>query len=47
MKIEAMLGYPGSLRMTRPPVYVNLAQLQWNILALIENIQELTIPKSG
>jgi hypothetical protein len=28
MKIEAMAGYPGSLRVTRPPVDANLSQLQ-------------------
>jgi hypothetical protein len=47
MKIEAMAGYPGSLRVTRPPVDVNLAQLQGKISTLTENIQELTIPRPG
>jgi hypothetical protein len=47
MKIEAMEGYPGSLRMTKPPVNVNLAQLQEKISALTEKIQELTIPRPG
>jgi hypothetical protein len=27
MKIEAMEGYPGNLRMTRPPVDANLLQI--------------------
>jgi hypothetical protein len=47
MKIEAMAGYPGSLRITRPPVDVNLVQLQGKISTLTENIQELTIPRPG
>jgi hypothetical protein len=45
MKIESMAGYTGSLRMTRPPVDVNLVQLQGHISALIEKIQELMIPR--
>jgi hypothetical protein len=47
MKIEAMARYPGSLRMTRPPTDENLVQLQGKISALIENIQELMIPRPG
>jgi hypothetical protein len=39
MKIEAMTGYPRSIRMTRPPVDANLLQIQGKILVLIENIQ--------
>jgi hypothetical protein len=38
MKIETMTGYPGSLRETRPPIDVNLAQLQGHILTLTKNI---------
>ena len=38
MKIEAMAGYPGSLRVTRPPTDANLAQLQGQISTLIEKI---------
>jgi hypothetical protein len=47
MKIEAMEGYPGSLRVTRPTTDENLAQLQGEISTLIENIQELKIPRPG
>jgi len=47
MKIEDMVGYPGSLRMTRPPADANLVQLQGQISTLTENIQELTIPRLG
>jgi hypothetical protein len=47
MKIEAMAGYPGSLRVTRPPTDANLVQLQGKISTLTENIQELTIPRPG
>jgi hypothetical protein len=47
MKIEAMGGYPGILRMTKSPVDPNLAQLQGSISTLTENIQEMTIPRSG
>ena len=45
MKIEDMVGYPGSLRMTRPPADANLVQLQGQISVLTEKIQELTIPR--
>jgi hypothetical protein len=45
MKIESMEGYPGNLRVTRPPVNVNLAKLQGQISTLTQKIQELTIPK--
>jgi hypothetical protein len=31
IKIEAMVGYPGSLKVTRPPTDANLAQLQGKI----------------
>jgi hypothetical protein len=47
MNIEAMVGHTGSLRVTRPPTNVNLAQLQGKILVLTENIQELTITIPG
>jgi hypothetical protein len=47
MKIESMEGYPGSLRVTRPPSYANLVQLQGKISALTEKIQQLTIPTLG
>jgi hypothetical protein len=47
MKIEAMEGYPGSLKVTRPPTDANLVQLQGKISALTENIQELMIPRPG
>lgn len=47
MKIEAMAGYPWSLRVTRPPADANLAQLQGQISTLTEKIQELTIPRPG
>jgi hypothetical protein len=47
MKIEAMEGYSGSLRVTRPPKNANLAQIQGQISAPTENIQELTILKLG
>jgi hypothetical protein len=39
MKIEAMAGYPGNMRMTRPPIDENLLQLQGKISTLTENIQ--------
>jgi hypothetical protein len=38
MKIEAMEVYPRSLRVTKPPIDVNLAELQGHILTLTENI---------
>jgi hypothetical protein len=44
MKIEAMEGYLGSLRVTIPLADVNLAQLKGQISTLTENIQELMIP---
>jgi hypothetical protein len=47
MKIEAMAGYPGNMRMTRPPVDANLSQLQGQISTLMENIQELTTQRPG
>jgi hypothetical protein len=47
MKIEAMAGYPGSLRIMRPPEDANISQLQGHISALTENIQELTLPKES
>jgi hypothetical protein len=45
MKIKAMKGYPGSLRVTRPLADENLVQLQGKILVLTEKIQELKIPR--
>jgi hypothetical protein len=47
MKIEAMAGYLGSLRMNKPPTDANLVQLQGKISALTEKIQELTISRPG
>jgi hypothetical protein len=47
MKIEAMTGYLGNLRIMRPPKDINIAQLQGQNFALIEKIQELTLPKVG
>ena len=47
MNIEAMTGYPGSLRVNKPPTEENLAQMQGKILALTEKIQELMIPRPG
>jgi hypothetical protein len=47
MNIECMAGYPGNLRMTRPPVDANISQLQRQILALMEKIQELTTTRPG
>jgi hypothetical protein len=45
MKIEAMAGYPGSLRVNRPPADTNLVQLQGQISMLTKKIQEMTIPR--
>jgi hypothetical protein len=45
MKIKSMEGYPGSLRVTKPPADANFVQLQGKISMLIEKIQELTIPR--
>jgi hypothetical protein len=45
MKIEAMEGYPGSLRITRPLVDSHMSNLQGKISALMEKIQELTLLK--
>jgi hypothetical protein len=45
MKIEAMVGYLGSLRVTRPPTDVNLVQLQGKISTLTKTIQEMTITR--
>jgi hypothetical protein len=39
MKIEAMLGYSRSLRVTIPPTDANLVQLQGQISTLTEKIQ--------
>jgi hypothetical protein len=36
MNIEAMAGYLGSLKVTRPPTDANLAQIQGKISALTE-----------
>ena len=47
MKIEDMIGYPGSLRVTKLPADANLVQLKGKISTLTENIQELTIPRQG
>jgi hypothetical protein len=47
MKIVAMEGYPGSLRMNRPPVDANLSQIQGYVSVLMENIQELTTQRLG
>jgi hypothetical protein len=45
MNIETIAGYPGRLRVTRPLADANLAQLQGKISTLIDNSQELTIPR--
>jgi hypothetical protein len=45
-EIEAMAGYPGSLRVTRPLVDVNLAQLQGKISMLTEKNSRVDDPKS-
>jgi hypothetical protein len=47
MKIEAMAGYPGSLRIMKPTKDVNITQLQGQIYALTKKIQELNLPKIG
>ena len=47
MKNESMERYPGSLRVTKPPMDENLAQIQGQISTLTEKIQELTIPRLG
>jgi hypothetical protein len=47
MKIEAMAGYPGNLRIMRPMEDANIAQFQGQISTLTEKIQELTLPKVG
>jgi hypothetical protein len=47
MKIEAMVGYLGSPRVTRPPTNENLAPIQGKISTLTEKIQELMIPRLG
>jgi len=43
MKIESIEGYPGSPRITRPPIDSHMSKLQGQIYALIEKIQELTL----
>jgi hypothetical protein len=47
MKIEVMVGYPGSLRVIRPPNDYNIMQLQGHISSLTDKIQELTIPRES
>jgi hypothetical protein len=47
MNIEFMVGYPGSLRVTRPPTDVNMVKLQGKISVLTEKIQEMMIPRPG
>jgi hypothetical protein len=47
MNIEDMVGYPGSLRVTRPLEDGNLVQVQGKISALTKHIQELMIPRPG
>jgi hypothetical protein len=47
MNIEAMAGYHGSLRVMRPPKDNNIAQLQGQISALTNKIQDLTLPISS
>jgi hypothetical protein len=39
MKIKAMTGYPGNMRMTRPLVDANLLQIHGQISILMEKIQ--------
>jgi hypothetical protein len=47
MNIESMPGYPGRLRVMRPPEDASIMQLQGQISALTKNIQESTLPKAG
>jgi len=47
MKIEAMTGYPVSLRVMRPPKDHNITKLQGHIFVLTDNIQELTLPRAA
>jgi hypothetical protein len=47
MNIEAMAGYPVNMRINRSPIDANLLQIQGQISVLTENIQELTIQRSG
>jgi hypothetical protein len=47
MKIEAMAGYTWSLIIMRPSKDASIMQLHGQIFALIEKIQELTLPKIG
>jgi hypothetical protein len=47
MKIEVMVGYPGSLWVIRPPDDYNIMQLQGHISSLTDKIQELTIPRES
>jgi len=45
MKIEAMAGYPGSCKAVGLQGGSDLSQVQNQIAALTEKIQELTFPK--
>jgi len=45
MHIEAMAGYPGSLRITRPIVDSHMLNLQGYIFEIIEKTHELTLLK--
>jgi hypothetical protein len=45
MKSMMMVGYPGSLRVIRPPDDYNIMQMQGQIFSL--KIQELTIPREN
>lgn len=47
MKIEAMVGYPGTHRVAVPTGAPDLSQVQNQIAILTEKIQELTLPKVG
>ena len=47
MKVEAMEGFPGSLRMTKPLVDAHFLQIYGQISSLTKNIQELGTPRPG
>jgi hypothetical protein len=47
MKIEALEGYLGSLRVTKTLTDEILVQIQGKISTPTENIQELAIPRLG
>jgi len=47
MKIVAMTGYLGSLRVMWPHDDHNITQLQGHIYVLTDKIQELNLPRAG